>query len=183
MIKATNSWYVITGAPCSGKTTTLEELKKYGFKVIPEMARVYIDKEMAKGKMLKDIEPNSKKFEEIVLDIKVKKEKQLDPKKIILFDRGIPDTLAYYELYNWDISKDLVETCNRSNYKKVFLFEMLDYKKDYARVESPKDAKKLEDLFYKIYTDAGYNVVKVPPDTIENRTRLVFKKIKEDQNL
>ena len=41
-----NNWYVITGAPSSGKTTLLEYLKKKGQKVYFEWARIYIDQEM-----------------------------------------------------------------------------------------------------------------------------------------
>lgn len=40
------NWYVLTGGPCSGKSTTLEYLSSRGYLVVPEMARVVIDEEI-----------------------------------------------------------------------------------------------------------------------------------------
>lgn len=39
MIKETN-WYVLIGAPSSGKTTILDKLQSHGYLIIPEVARV-----------------------------------------------------------------------------------------------------------------------------------------------
>ena len=49
------NWHVITGSSCSGKTTLINQLKKHGFKTIPEVARQYIEGEIARGHTLEDI--------------------------------------------------------------------------------------------------------------------------------
>jgi predicted ATPase len=176
-----NNWYVFTGAPSSGKSTTIDVFKDKNYKTVPEMARVFIDEEIAKGKTLKDIEPDSKKFEEDVLVMKIDAENKLSHNDTILFDRGMHDTLAYYYLYGWPISDELKNACQNAIYKKVFLFEMLDYEKDYARVESEETAKKLHDLFLKVYTDAGYDVLLVPKASVEERVAFIEKHIKADR--
>jgi len=56
-------WYVITGGPCSGKTTIIKELRKIGYIVYPEAARIFIDKEIRKGRLLKEIRKNEAKFQ------------------------------------------------------------------------------------------------------------------------
>ena len=48
-------WYVITGAPCSGKTTVLKELGARGIDWNPEVARVFIEEQQATGRTLEQI--------------------------------------------------------------------------------------------------------------------------------
>ena len=36
------NWHVITGAPCSGKSTLIDQLANHGFQTVPESARLYI---------------------------------------------------------------------------------------------------------------------------------------------
>ena len=42
--------YVLTGGPCSGKTTVLNILAKCGYPVVPELAREMIEKEILNTK-------------------------------------------------------------------------------------------------------------------------------------
>jgi predicted ATPase len=48
------NWYVITGAPSSGKTTLLKELEELGYRVIHEVARAFIEMEMEQANARKD---------------------------------------------------------------------------------------------------------------------------------
>ncbi|PKL72547.1 hypothetical protein CVV26_00860 [Candidatus Kuenenbacteria bacterium HGW-Kuenenbacteria-1] len=91
------NWYVLTGGPSSGKTTLIKELKKLGYIVFLEAARVFIDKEIAKGKILKEIRNNETEFQKKILKIKIKTEKIAPKNKIVFFDRAIPDSIAYYQ--------------------------------------------------------------------------------------
>ena len=43
-------WHVITGGPCYGKTTLIQLLAERGFRKVPEMARLYIEEEVARGR-------------------------------------------------------------------------------------------------------------------------------------
>src|SRR5258708_28338808 len=90
-----NNWYVLTGAPSSGKTTLIQELEKMGYKVAYEWARIYIDQELARGKTLEQIRRNELSFQHQILKLKVEFEKKLEPKDTVFLDRGIPDTTAY----------------------------------------------------------------------------------------
>ena len=55
-------WYVLTGGPCSGKTTLIDELKQRGYSVFPEPARIVIASELAQGKTIQDILAYYRKF-------------------------------------------------------------------------------------------------------------------------
>ena len=91
-------WSVITGAPCSGKTAVIRMLEQRGHKVIHEVARAYIDNELMKGKALTEIKTDEWSFERHILMEKVRIEARLKKDEIIFFDRGVPDSIAYYKL-------------------------------------------------------------------------------------
>ena len=58
IMNALNHWYVITGAPCSGKTSVIREIEKRGYGTVPEAARTYIKQELAQGLTLDKIKEN-----------------------------------------------------------------------------------------------------------------------------
>ena len=45
--KVQTNWHVITGAPCSGKTTLIEQLADKGFKIFPEVATTILYKRIS----------------------------------------------------------------------------------------------------------------------------------------
>jgi predicted ATPase len=51
---------------------------------------------------------------------------------------------------------------------------MLDYKKDYARVESSIEALNLEKALEKSYQDLGIEVIRVPKMSIDERVNFVL---------
>jgi predicted ATPase len=170
----TNNWYVITGSPCSGKTSVLSALQKKGFHTIEEAARIYIDQELTKGKTLMQIRRNELNFQKKVLQLKIDTEKKLLKDKIIFFERGIPDSWAYYKLCGKMYDVFLNNAIRKSNYKKVFLLELLDYQKDYARTETLKQAIMLEKLLKKIYTDLKIPLIKIKKMPINRRVQFVL---------
>lgn len=171
------NWYIITGGPSSGKTKTLEYLSFLGHQTIPEAARILIDLKLSRGETIQDIRKDEAKFQKDILKMKVQVENRLPPENLIFFDRGIPDSLAYFQFYNLDIN-DVLKVCKRRKYKGVFLLEQLPYESDYARVEDEKAAQKLNDLLYHSYVDLGYNVTKILLKPIDGRVKDIIEAIK-----
>ena len=170
-----NNWYVITGAPSSGKTTVLKYLEKRGYRVYYEWARIFIEQELSKGKKLKEIRRDEAKFQKKVLELKKDFEKKLNPNELIFMERGIPDTEAYFELINFPIDIKLRKLVKRSSYKKVFLMELSKFKKDFARTESKEEAYLLEKLLEKVYNrQPGVKVIRVPIMTTAKRAKFIL---------
>jgi len=165
-------WYVITGGPCSGKTTVLSHFEKMGYRVIPEAARILIDEEISKGKSIKEIRGDEAAFQKKVLEIKIKIEKNLPRDRVILFDRAIPDSVAYYILYGLD-PKEVIDVCENEWYRKVFFMEQLPFIRDYARIEEVHTVERLNQLLRESYQKLGYEVISVPVMSVEERVRFI----------
>jgi len=176
-MKTDNNWCVITGAPSSGKTTTLNALKKKGYKVFYEWARIYIDREMKKGKTLKQIRKNELSFQRKILKLKIDFEKKLSKKDLVFIERGIPDSTAYMEMCGVAEDKSLKKAVENCYYKKVFLLDLIKYELDYARTESQEEAMLIDDLLEKSYTDFGMKVIRVPKMSVSKRVKFILENL------
>ena len=178
MIAVENNWYVITGAPHSGKTSVLELLEKMGYRVIYEAARIYIDQEISKGCAIEEIRKDEIEFQRGILKTKIEIEKSLPKGEIIFFDRAIPDTHAYYKLCGIEEDEFLEKEMSDCLYRKVFLFEPLDYEKDYARTESRAQQAKLHSLLEESYKKVDATIVKIPAlGSKKERLKFILKNI------
>lgn len=172
-----NNWYVLTGAPSSGKTTIIKLLEEKGYVVQHELARFYIDQEMKLGKTLQEIRKNEKIFQDNILNLKIEAEKKHKKENIVFFDRGIPDTLAYYKLLHISQDNFLKKTLRKSQYRKIFLFESLPYIKDYARIETPEESLRIEKLLEKSYRLLNMDILKVPALSIDQRVKFILNNL------
>lgn len=163
---------MITGGPSSGKSSALTFFEKMGYRVIPEAARVFINQELAKGKTIEEIRKDEAEFQRKVLAMKVKIEDELSKDEIIFFDRAVPDSAAYYSVCGLD-PKEVLNVCQKDQYRKVFLMEQLPFEQDGARTEDPETIKTLNRLFKETYEKLGYEIVFVPAISVEERVKFI----------
>lgn len=172
MMRFTN-WHVLTGAPCSGKTTVVRELEALGRKVVHEVARACIDGEIAKGRSIEEIKADGLAFERRILLEKAKNESALDENEAVFLDRAIPDSIAYYRLHGLD-PEEPIEQSGTFRYKKIFLFDRLEFDKDRVRDENASRAKTLDGLLYESYRMLDYDIVRVPVLPVDGRVRFIL---------
>lgn len=84
------NWYVITGGPSSGKTTTVNLLKARGYKITIEHARHYLDTERLKGRTVEEVRKHQMEFQLGVLNMQIEQEKELSADDVVFLDRAIP---------------------------------------------------------------------------------------------
>ncbi|MEJ2282927.1 MAG: ATP-binding protein [Desulfobacterales bacterium] len=111
------NWHIITGAPCSGKTAVIREIEQRGIRVIHEVARAYIDRMLKEGLRLEQIKSDILQFERHILNAKIRIEKTLSKSEPIFFDRGVPDSIAYYNLEGLDPAEAL-KFSRRTRYRE-----------------------------------------------------------------
>ena len=170
------SWYVITGAPCAGKTSVIRRLEQRGYAVVHEVARAHIDAELAGGKTLEQIKSDEWAFERHILVEKIKIEAKLARDQIVFLDRAVPDSIAYYKLCGLDPAEPLQKS-GMFRYRKIFLFERLAFSSDAVRSENEKTAARLSRLIEETYQSLGYDLIRVPVSGVADRTEFVLNLI------
>lgn len=183
-------WYVLTGAPCSGKSSVLEVMKERGYRVVEEAARTYIDQELSQGKTLAEVRRDEKAFQDAVLEMKFQIERNLareqqqqqQQPQTVFFERGIPDSVAYAVANGFELHhKELEATFRTCKYKKVFLLERLPYQLDYARVEDVHMQERLHEELKRVYAQIPHvPLVSVPVLSVEERVDFICKHVETD---
>lgn len=169
-------WYVLTGAPGVGKTTTLAALQAQGIRTVPEAARSLLEKSVSAGRDADAARSDERDFQDQVLELKLQVESSCDSRQLTVFDRGIPDTLAYYRLHGWEPSQRLVEAAAESTYAGAFVFEQLPaIPPDPLRTESLAQRDRLAQLLAAVYQESGIPIVRVPPASLEQRVELLLE--------
>jgi predicted ATPase len=174
-------WQVLTGAPCSGKTTLLEGLKARGYRVVPEYARSFIDEQLARGLTLSQIKADLPAFERGILVEKVRLEAALPAGELVFLDRAAPDSIAYYRSEGLDPAEPL-RLSRAFRYRTVFFLERLVFCKDAVRSECDATAARLGELIAQAYAELGYALVRVPVLDIEERIEYVLQRALDPSN-
>ena len=172
-----NNWYVITGGPSSGKTTTVNMLSERGYQTTIEHARHYIDTMHQGGRTVEEIRRNQREFQSGVLEMQIEQEASLAPDKLVFLDRAIPDALAYYRFLNLEVDQRLTKAMQTASYKKIFVLELLPFVKDYARTEDQEAQKKIHSLLVDVYTTLHSPVIHVPVLSPEERVNYILNNL------
>ena len=170
------NWHIITGAPCSGKTTVIKKIEQRGFRVVHEVARATIDRQLSKGLRLDQIKADMLQFERHILYAKIRIEDSLPGIEPVFFDRGVPDSIAYFNLEGLDPAEPLKHS-RRTRYRRIFFFERFDFLKDKVRSEDEMIAARLNDLLLEAYGKIGYDITMVPVMPVKERVDLVLENI------
>jgi len=167
---------VLTGAPGSGKSSTIRILEyDYGERTIAEAAEDMI-KTLRKRGYEKPWELSD--FQDQILDLQLQREQKVEQLEGRVFiDRGILDGLAYHQLRGQNEAMKWAIENARGRYSRVFLIEREKgrVEKNGIRFENEDEAQRLQDLQYQNYTNAGYNVKRIPWLTPEERARMIIK--------
>lgn len=175
--KLKTNWNVITGGPCTGKTTIINLLSERGYKTTIEHARHYIDTQKIKGRTVEEIRENKRQFQLGVLDMQIKQEAQLNINDEVFLDRALPDTMAYYQFLGLEYDEALINAVNNASYKKIFVLAPLPYVGDYARTENKNDQKIIHDLIIDVYSSLRFPIVFVPILSPNDRIDFILSNI------
>ena len=168
--------HVITGGPCTGKTTTLEALKKKGYNIVEEASRILIDEQNRTGG---DLLPWKRLFD---FQIKLTElQLMLESKATTgthFLDRGVIDNLAFCEWGKIKPPKELSDAVKKASYNKIFLLEPLShFENDSVRTETEEDRVLLTKLIKKHYRAHGYEVISIPSVSVQKRVQLILQKL------
>ncbi len=171
-------WHVITGAPCSGKTTLIDLLADQGFQTAPESARLYIEGEFARGRTIEEVRADPAAMTRLVYDLMIKREMGLRVDEITFLDRGLPDAPAFYRIAGMNPDQ-VVPDCFMHRYASVFMLDRLPYQVDGVRIADDPTAEYYDAWIDRDYRTIGYNIVRVPVLPPEERLAYVLERLSE----
>ncbi len=169
---------VISGGPCSGKTTLVRELERIGYSVTTETAEeVYTEKGVEDHSRLSPSD-----WLKIQLEIEerqIRKESALTPDKLVFMDRSAVDSLAYHRRHGFKLEPRHVNFVRSNRYDAVFFLEMTKpYVIKGVRVEDEETARSLGKNVYNAYLSFGYRPMilpSVPTNGLGNRVEIILK--------
>ena len=173
-------WHVITGAPCCGKTTLINQLADMGFQTVPEIGRAYIEREMARGRTIDEILENEVAFCHRIKDMQLETELGLRANELAFFDRGFPDCLTFFRIRGLDPNQILLE-CFHHRYASVFLLDRFPLQQDGVRTEDNVMSDFADEWLARDYGALGYTVVRVAIMPPEERLAFVLKRVSEQR--
>jgi predicted ATPase len=175
-MEITPPWYVLTGGPCAGKTSTIDELAKRGHPVLAEAARLLIDQKLAWGLPIEKIVTDPGWLSSVVRQ-SYGQEQMVTRDEVWFFDRATPDSIAYYKKAGREIDEELQEALKSIRYRKVFLLDLVNYTTDHARSETPEEATALHEAIREAYVGQGYEIIDVPVLSIPERADFILARL------
>jgi predicted ATPase len=175
-------WHVITGAPCSGKTTLIEQFAAKGFRTLPEIGRVYVEGEMAKGRTTDQILENGAVGQRCIVEMQRRYERRLHVNEVAFLDRGSPDMLTYCRFMGLNPNAILAE-CFHHRYASVFLLDRFPWQWDGVRFEDDATAGLIDEWLARDYSALGYDIVRVPVFSPQERVAFVVERLSEQGSI
>lgn len=169
--------FVISGGPCSGKTSLVKYLESKGFFVVHESARKLVEEGIIS---LEDFKSKQKRdhIQRIIFKKQLEAEESILHEGIVFLDRSVVDGIAYYWIANLEPPREILSVASKRNYEKVFILEQLPfYEEDGIRHENIEEAKKIQELIIRAYTMLGYKIKFVPVMPLEERAVFVLKEV------
>lgn len=171
------NWYVITGGPSSGKTTTVNLLRDRGYTTTIEHARHYLDLQRIAGRTVEEVRAKQREFQRGVLDMQLAEEAALDPATTVFLDRAIPDSLAYYRFLQLEPDPILVAALEQADYRTTFILDLLPLAPDYARTEDTAAQQRIHHLLTEVYAALPFPIVHVPVLGAQERVDFILDRL------
>lgn len=177
-LSSASDLFILTGAPGSGKTVILSRLRSE-FRCVDEPAREVLAEQRATGGTgTWDQDPSQ--FVHLLLQRSIEKfETARRSGDTVIFDRGVPDCVAYAVRAGVDPTRSLAAV-DRYRYRRHVLF--LDpwsdiYVTDEERIMSFDDTLSFSETLRDVYERSGYTLVAVPRGSVDDRVAFVRLKV------
>jgi predicted ATPase len=176
--------FVLSGGPCAGKTTLIDEIRRRGWPVIPEAAREVI----LEGKLHPGLD--ILEFQEEVLRRQVAAEAARPPGPVFS-DRGIGDHFGYVAHYGRARGVDVAGTRfaaqleaaweeARRRYRAVFILEQSPlFSRESYRRESAGEARAIHAALEAAYRARHTDVRGVPWEPLGERAERILRAVRE----
>lgn len=175
-MQAVIPFYVLTGAPGTGKSALLELLRRQSLDCVDEPARqILAEQRSFGGNGLPDRDPAL--FVELMLSRAVFERRKPRPAdRPVFFDRGLPDLIAYALLYGLDDAPTR-NAAHKYRYNPTVFFAppwQDIYSQDEERRMTYGQACDFGERMRAAYQGLGYTLLELPRESPEDRTQFIL---------
>lgn len=171
---------VLIGGPSTGKTTLLNALKDSGQTCYAEISRTVTRAAQEEG-IAQLFLTDPLLFSQKLLEYRIIQFKDAEKEKqpYVFIDRGIPDVVAYMDYMNQEYPAYFKEACQEYRYDQIFILPPWQeiHTTDGERYENFEQATAIQDNLIKTYTQYGYDLIKIPKASVEERLNFVMNHI------
>lgn len=168
--------HIVTGAPGTGKTAVVEHRGFHLFDTVSEPAREVLAEHRAPGQR-GGFAGSPEEFQKLLLARSLRKyETAAARESLTIFDRGIPDCIAY-ALYTGVDPAPSIEASERHRYaREVFLLSPWDeiYTTDVDRIMTFEMTLGFHERILEAYDLAGYDIISVPQTRLVDRVEFII---------
>jgi len=178
---------VITGGPGTGKTSVIKKLEEKGYYCFHEVIRELTLEAKKQGDSNNFITnplafvEDPFRFNQHIIEARLTHfRKGGDFKnKVVFYDRGIPDVLAYMRYFNQPYPKHFIELRREHRYDEVIVLPPWEaiYATDEERLETFQEAKEIHRELLTMYEEFQYPSIMVPKGSVEKRTDFIITKV------
>jgi predicted ATPase len=174
------NFYILTGGPGAGRTTTLEALRARGFQCVDEAARQILKEQAAVGGNATH-DGDQVKYRDLCLARSIEGFEAVDERAApVFFDRGIPEMRGYATPTGEAPPAHLIAATRRYRYAPlVFRFPAWRaiYQHDEERKHSFEHAKRVFADVGAAYQACGYQLAEIPRASVEDRVDFILRRI------
>jgi predicted ATPase len=182
MIIERPNFHILAGGPGAGKTTTLEALRRRGFRGVDEAARQILKAQAAIGGNATH-DRDQVRYRDLMLERQVAAFEAIDERTApVFFDRGIAELLRYAVPDGAETPAHVVEAIRRYRYGSVvFIFPpwRAIYRHDEERKHTFAHARQVFDNIGAAYQACGYQLAEVPCLPVEGRVDYILARLAE----
>jgi predicted ATPase len=179
-LKDHERFYVLTGGPGSGKSAVIEALHRAGYARTVEAGRGIIQDQVAiGGRALPWHDPAF--FAELMLSWEMRSyhiaEQSAGP---VFFDRGVVDVFGYLCLLGRAVPRHMLDATERFRYnRRVFIAPPWKkiFSQDRERKQDFDEAVRTYRAIAAAYAERGYELIKIPLSSVEERVRFVLQSV------
>ena len=173
------NFYILTGAMGAGKSTIMEKIAERAMACVPEPARPILrEQRLIRSGGVPESDPDL--FTRLMLSRAMHQfEAQAAAAGPVIFDRGIPDMIAYAELFSLDTGIYRNAAREYRYNTRVFWFEGWRdiYAKDDERKMEYEAATAFGRKAREVYESLAYEIVPVPRAAIEDRVNFILSAV------
>jgi predicted ATPase len=174
-----SNFHILSGAMGGGKSTVLSRLRDLGIHCVPEPAReILAEQRLINGTGVP--ENNADLFSMLMLSRSIHDYyENSSVEESVVFDRGIPDMIAYARLFMLDDTPYVNAAQEFRYHTTVFSFPAWKeiYANDSERKMSFEEAKAFGAAVRSIYEKLGYRILEVPRFSLEKRVQFILDRL------